>query len=93
MNKKELITAVANQSGISQKEVQKVLDSIIYQICENVGHEEVKLLGFGSFSLKHKVAHTARNPKTGQQVSVPAKKMLHFKASKTLNQLFGELYM
>lgn len=92
MNKKQLITAVAHQSGVSNADVKKVLESIIYQISESVSQDdEVRLVGFGSFVLKHKKARTGRNPKTGEVVQISAKKGLGFVPSKALNKLIDSL--
>ena len=85
MNKTELVKAVADQAGISQSAakaaVEATLDSI--QGALKAG-DSVQLLGFGTFSVSQRAERTAKNPRTGDVVKVPAKTVAKFKPSTTL---------
>lgn len=85
MNKSDLAGAVANKVGISQAQAQEVVESVFAAIQQAlVEGDRVEVRGFGSFTTKHRAARTARNPKTGQPVEVPARRACAFKASKNL---------
>jgi len=80
-NDQDLAKAASKQAGVSQKQARLVLDSVKAEIIAQLKTgEEVRLKGLGKFYAKHKDAHKARNPKTGQQVDVPAHNYLRFKA-------------
>jgi len=80
-NDQDLAKAAAKQAGVSQKQARLVLDSVKAEIITQLkAGEEVRLNGLGKFYAKHKNAHQARNPKTGEKVDVPAKNYLRFKA-------------
>lgn len=81
MNKNELISAVAENSGIAKKEVEKVLNSALAAITETVSKgEKVQLIGFGTFELRERAEKQARNPRTGEPMTVAASKAPAFKA-------------
>lgn len=85
MNKQELIGAIANKSGLTQKDVKTALDASLAVITETLAKGgEINLVGFGSFSVKTQKARTGRNPKTGEKLTIPAKKVPSFKAGKGL---------
>ncbi len=90
MTKAELVDSVSVRSDLSKKEaeviVQTVLDSIVDSL--NSG-EKVELRGFGSFRLRDRASRQGRNPKTGEQVFVPAKKVPYFKPGKELKDLIN----
>lgn len=76
MNKQELITAVANKSGLTQKDVKTALDATLTVISDTLAKgDEVVLVGFGSFTVKTQKARTGRNPQTGEKLTIPAKKV------------------
>ncbi|MFQ5345289.1 MAG: HU family DNA-binding protein [Mariprofundus sp.] len=80
-NDQGLANAAARQVGISQKQARAVLDAVKEEIVVQLkAGEEVRLNGLGKFYTKHKDAHQARNPKTGEKVDVPARNYLRFKA-------------
>jgi integration host factor subunit beta len=85
MNKSELIKAVAEKGGLSTKVAKEVVntffDAHIQAILED---ERIEIRGFGSFVNKNYDAYTGRNPKTGQKIHVPAKKLPFFKVGKEL---------
>lgn len=87
MNKQELIQAIANKSGLTQKDAKTALDATLAVITSTLAKgDEINLVGFGSFAVKTHQARTARNPKTGEKVQVPAKKVPSFKAGKGLKE-------
>jgi nucleoid DNA-binding protein len=88
MTKVDLIDQVAEKSELSKKEVEKLLETIITSIQTALKNgEKVSLTGLGTFVVKDKKARMARNPKTGEQVQVPAKKSPKFKPGKELKEL------
>ena len=85
MNQAELIAKVAAISGESRKAVEAVLKTtadVITAELEEGG--EVALPGLGKLQVKSREARTGRNPKTGEEISIPAKKVPHFAAAKAL---------
>ncbi len=83
MNKAELVTAIAQKTKVSRTQVENYLDVTLSIIQKTVsGGEEVKLVGFGSFSKSVRKAKTGRNPKTGQTVKVPVTNVPRFKPGK-----------
>lgn len=90
MTKAELVEEVARNSDLSKKDavviVQSVLDSIIESLKSGT---KVELRGFGSFRLRSRSERKGRNPKTGDQVHVPAKKVPYFKPGKELKELIN----
>ena len=91
MTKAELVEDVARSSDLSKKDaeviVQTVLDSIIESLKTG---DKVELRGFGSFRLRERAARQGRNPKTGERVYVPAKKVPYFKPGKELKELINQ---
>ncbi len=90
MTKDELVDEVAKNSDLSKKDaeviVQTVLDSIVDSLKQG---EKVELRGFGSFRLRDRAPRQGRNPKTGEKVFVPAKKVPYFKPGKHLKELIN----
>lgn len=83
MNKTELIAAVANKTGITKKDAGDVLNAFLDAIKDELASgEKVQLIGFGTFEAKERAARTARNPRTGTEIEVPASKAPTFKAGK-----------
>ncbi len=90
MTKADLVEEVAKHSDLSKKDaeviVQTVLDSIVESL--KIG-EKIELRGFGSFRLRERTSREGRNPKTGEKVFVPAKKVPYFKPGKELRELIN----
>ena len=85
MNKAELINAVAEKAGLSKKDTEAAITAAIAVITENLAQDEkVQLVGFGSFEVKARAERIGRNPKTKEQIKIPASKMPVFKAGKAL---------
>lgn len=86
MNKNDLIQTAANLSGQSQAEVKQSLNAILESISQSLKKgESVVLVGFGTFAVKERPARTGRNPFTGEQMQIPAKKVIKFKPGSTLD--------
>ena len=89
MNKNELISAVAEKSGLSKKDAAAALDSVIAAISESLAQgEKIQLVGFGTFEVKERAARTGRKPSTGETIEIPAKKSPVFKAGKGFKDQF-----
>lgn len=85
MNKAELINAVAEKAGLSKKEAELAVNAVIDSITGTlVKGGKVQLVGFGSFEVKERAARLGRNPRSGEEIQIPASKMPVFKAGKTL---------
>lgn len=85
MNKNELISAVADKAGMTKESAGGAVEAVLACITETLtSGDEVRLLGFGSFVVADRKATTARNPRTGEPINVPASKAPKFKAGKAL---------
>lgn len=85
MNKNELISAVADSTGLSKKEAAKAVDATIDAITATLaGGGSVSLVGFGTFSVKARAARMGRNPRTGEAIHIGASNVPAFKAGKAL---------
>lgn len=85
MNKAELINAAAEKAGLSKKDTETVLNSVIEVISDALAEEDkVQLVGFGAFEVKHRAARTGRNPKTRESIKIPASKVPVFKPGRAL---------
>jgi integration host factor subunit beta len=93
MTKADLAKKVANTHNLTQKEALAVINAILDTITGSLAKgDKVELRGFGSFYTKDRNSRTARNPKTGEKVHVPAKRIPGFKASKSLKEMVGKRY-
>lgn len=87
MNKLEIVKVVADDSGLTQKEVAGVLDAVITTIIDELKKgEEVNIAGFGKFVVKTRAARTSINPRTKQAINVPASKAPTFRAGKQFKE-------
>lgn len=85
MNKAELIEAMASGSGLSKADSKKALDAFINSTTGALKKgDRLSLIGFGSFSISDRKARTGRNPRTGKEIQIPAKKVVKFKAGSEL---------
>jgi DNA-binding protein HU-beta len=81
MNKGELVNAMADRVGLTRAQAGEALDAAIETITEALKKgDEVKIVGFGTFVVTDRAAGEARNPRTGEKVSVPASKAPKFRA-------------
>lgn len=85
MNKTELIAAIAENTGLTKKDTEKVLNTAFETITDAmVRGDKVNLSGFGIFETKEREARVGRNPQTGVAMEIPATRVPAFKASKAL---------
>ena len=85
MNKNDLVGAVADSSELSKADAAKAVDAVFDSITSSLqGGGEVRLVGFGTFSVANRKASTGRNPRTGEAIQIPASKQPKFKAGKGL---------
>ncbi|WP_028034633.1 DNA-binding protein HupB [Chelativorans sp. J32] len=85
MNKNELVSAVAEKAGISKGDAQSAVDAVFSVITSELKNGgDVRLVGFGNFSVSRREASTGRNPQTGAEVKIPARNVPKFSAGKGL---------
>ena len=90
MTKADLIEEVSSISGLSRKSSEQVVNSFFESIVDSLQHgQKVELRGFGTFNLRRREARMGRNPRTGEQVHVPAKVVPFFKPGKDLKALIN----
>jgi len=92
MNKADLIDFVAENADTTKKNAKQIIESVLEGITTGlVTDAKVGLVGFGTFTAVKKAARTARNPKTGETIDVPAKVVPKFKASAILKEAVAGL--
>ena len=85
MNKTELIAAAAEQTGMTKKDTEKVLNAALDAIAAALAkNDKVQVSGFGIFEVKEREARMGRNPHTKEAIQIPATRVPGFKASKAL---------
>ena len=88
MTKADLVEKVASTIKLTKKETEVIVAIIFQSITDSLsGGDKVEIRGFGSFRIRERNARTARNPKSGERVEVPAKKVPFFKAGKELRAM------
>lgn len=88
MNKAELITAVSERVGLSKKDSEKAVNATLEVITECLADgEKVQLVGFGVYEVKERAARMGRNPKTKEEIQIPASRVPVFKAGKALKDV------
>ena len=91
MNKSELIAAMAAKTGETKKSAEANLNAFTDTVAEAlVRGEKVQLVGFGAFETRKKAARKGRNPRTKEEIKIPASKAPAFKAGKALKQLVNK---
>ena len=87
MNKAELVAAVAEKTALSKKDSEKAVNATFDAISAALeAGEKVSLVGFGAFDVKERAARMGRNPRTKEEVAIPASRVPHFKAGKALKE-------
>ena len=85
MNKAELITAAAEKAGLSKKDTEAAVNAVVDVIAAALAEgDKVQLVGFGAFEVKTRAERIGRNPKTKEEIKIPASKVPVFKAGKAL---------
>ncbi|MCK6528343.1 HU family DNA-binding protein [Myxococcota bacterium] len=90
MTKAELIAAIAESTSLTRAEVDRALGAFTEVVTSALkGGDKVTIVGFGTFSVSRRESRVGRNPRTGQQITIPAKATPRFKASKSLDEAVG----
>ena len=85
MNKKELVAAIAEKTGLSKKDTESTLDAFVASVTDELkAGNKVQLVGFGTFEVSVREAREGRNPKTGETITIAAAKAPKFKAGSAL---------
>ena len=91
MNKTELIAAVAERTGLTKKDAERVVSATFDTVTATIkAGEKVSISGFGIFEVKAREARIGRNPRTKEEIKIPATRLPIFKASKTLKDTVAE---
>lgn len=87
MNKAELIDAIAAEAGLTKADSKKAIDAFV-KVTTNAlaSGDKISLIGFGTFSVSTRAARTGRNPQTGKELKIAAKKVAKFKAGAELGK-------
>lgn len=85
IGKKELVNAIAEKGNFTKKDAELMLNSFLEAVTESLkeGHS-IRLISFGSFEVKERESRKGRNPKTGEEITIEARKVPVFKAGKGL---------
>lgn len=87
MNKQELVSAMAEKAGLTKADAEKALNALVESTKETLKKgESIQLIGFGTFSVGERAARTGRNPQTGKEIKIAAKKVVKFKVGKALDE-------
>lgn len=90
MNKQDLIVAVAEATDLPRSKANEVVDAVFGAIEASLKKkQDVRLVGFGAFSLSKRKAGVGRNPRTGEEIKIPASTTVRFKAGKGLKDAVG----
>lgn len=88
MNKAELIKSMSEKTNLTKKELEKFIKAFLNTITETLAKgEKVQLVGFGTFEIRKRAAKKGRNPQTGKEIKIAARKVPVFKAGKTFRSL------
>lgn len=88
MNKSELIMALAKKENLTKQKAEEIINTIFDSMTESLmAGERIEIRGFGSFVVRKYGSYTGRNPKTGDSITVPPKKLPFFKVGKELKKL------
>ena len=91
MTKAELVEDVARAAELTKKDAERLVEIVFESIIDTLNHgEKIELRGFGSFRVRERGARRGRNPKTGDPVDIPAKRVPYFKPGKELKELINE---
>tara|TARA_R110000787_G_scaffold12725_3_gene40879 strand:- start:124 stop:438 length:315 start_codon:yes stop_codon:yes gene_type:complete len=85
VNKNDLVASVASSAGLSKADATKAVDAVFESVTSSLkGGNEVRLVGFGTFSVTRRRASEGRNPRTGEKIQIPASNQPKFRAGKGL---------
>lgn len=87
MNKTDLINNISNNSGLTKRDVEVVLNGVLDEITSALSKgDKVQLIGFGTFETRKRAARTGRNPQTGAELNIPESNVPAFKAGNKLKE-------
>ncbi|MBX3292467.1 MAG: integration host factor subunit beta [Acidobacteria bacterium] len=90
MTKADLVEQVAREAEMTKKDAEQLVEIIFDSITESLNKgEKIELRGFGSFRVRERNSRKGRNPKTGEAVDIPAKRVAYFKPGKELKDLIN----
>ena len=85
MNKNELVASVAEKAGLTKKDAEKAVNAFVETVQQSlVEGNKIQMIGFGTFEVKERAARTGRNPRTNEEIQIPASNNPVFKAGKAL---------
>ncbi|MDR2352048.1 MAG: HU family DNA-binding protein [Deltaproteobacteria bacterium] len=88
MNRNDLVNAVAHSTGLKARDADDAIVKTLHEIMISISkHEGVALMGFGSFHVKKKSARIGRNPRTGENIEIPAKYSISFRPGKLMKEM------
>ncbi len=91
MTKADLVELVAKEAEMTKKDVEQLVEIIFDSIVGTLNRgEKIELRGFGSFRVRERSARKGRNPKTGEPVQIPAKRVAYFKPGKDLKEIINQ---
>ena len=87
MNKAQLIDSVASEANLSKADASRAVDAIVGSISGSLKNgDQVSIVGFGTFTVKHRATRMGRNPRTGEAIQISATNVPGFKAGKALKE-------
>ncbi len=87
MRKDDFITKIAEENDMTKKKTKEVFDSIFDELADVLDDDDkLTVRNFGTFKVSHRSARKGRNPQTGEEIQIPARKVAKFKASKSLKE-------
>jgi len=91
MTKANLVDDVANAAELTKKDAERLVEIVFDSIIQSLNKgDKIELRGFGSFRVRGRGARRGRNPKTGEPVNIPAKRVPYFKPGKDLKELINQ---
>ncbi len=90
MNKQQLVEEIAKKTGLTKKDSAAALDAFIGAVKASLKKgDDVRLVGFGTFAVRKRKARKGRNPRTGEAIKIPSKKVPAFRPASELRKLVG----
>lgn len=91
MNKKELIDAMSSKSGFTKKDSEILLQSFMDVVEKTLSNgDKIKLVGFGTFETRERAERVGRNPKTNEEIQIPARRVPHFKVAEVFKKRISD---
>jgi nucleoid DNA-binding protein len=87
MTKKEIVRSISDELGLPQQQVKQIVQKLFSELIETLAEDgRIELRNFGVFEVKVRAARSARNPKTGEQMPIPARSVVTFKPGKEMEE-------